>query len=56
MDVEDAGADRADAVISITDEDAVSITVMLLAEEPGVPARVSVVHDPGQMTCPRRPA
>jgi trk system potassium uptake protein TrkA len=47
--LEDAGADEADAVISTTDDDAVNIMVMLLADEMGVPARVSVVHNPEHM-------
>ncbi|WP_436343923.1 potassium channel family protein [Natronorubrum sp. FCH18a] len=42
----DAGIDRADAVISTTDIDAVNIMVMLLAQEHEVPNLVSVVHDP----------
>lgn len=41
----DAGVDRADAVISTTDVDAVNIMVMLLAREHDVPNLVSVVHD-----------
>ncbi|MFC6906591.1 TrkA family potassium uptake protein [Halalkalicoccus tibetensis] len=42
----DADVDRADAVISTTNIDAVNIMVMLLAQEHGVPSLVSVVHDP----------
>ncbi|WP_339103421.1 TrkA family potassium uptake protein [Haloterrigena salinisoli] len=42
----DANVDRADAVISTTDVDAVNIMVMLLAQEHDVPNLVSVVHDP----------
>lgn len=42
----DADIDRADAVISTTDIDAVNIMVMLLAQEHDVPNLVSVVHDP----------
>ncbi|MCU4742608.1 TrkA family potassium uptake protein [Natrialbaceae archaeon A-arb3/5] len=42
----DADIDRADAVISTTDVDAVNIMVMLLAQEHDVPNLVSVVHDP----------
>ncbi len=41
----DAEIDRADAVISTTDVDAVNIMVMLLAQEHDVPNLVSVVHD-----------
>jgi len=42
----EANIDRADAIISTTDVDAVNIMVMLLAQEHHVPNRVSVVHDP----------
>lgn len=42
----DAGVDRADAVISTTNIDAVNTMVMLLAREHDVPSLVSVVHDP----------
>lgn len=42
----DADVDRADAVISTTNIDAVNIMVMLLAQEHGVPSLVSVVHNP----------
>ncbi|MFC4438016.1 MULTISPECIES: potassium channel family protein [Natrialbaceae] len=42
----DAEIDRADAVISTTDVDAVNIMVMLLAQEHDVPNLVSVVHEP----------
>lgn len=42
----DAGIDRADAVISTTDVDAVNIMVMLLAREHDVANLVSVVHEP----------
>ncbi len=44
--LEDAGIDRADAVISTTNIDAVNTMVMLLAREYDVPSLVSVVHDP----------
>lgn len=47
--LEEAGADRADAIISTTDEDATNIMVMLLADELDVPSLVSVVHDPDHM-------
>jgi len=43
--LEDAGIDRADAVISTTNVDAVNTMVMLLAQEHDVPSLVSVVHD-----------
>ena len=45
----DAGADRADAVISTTDQDATNVMVCLLATELEVPEVVSVVHDPEHM-------
>jgi len=47
--LEDAGADRADALISTTDEDATNIMVCLLAQELDVPEVVSVVHNPQHM-------
>jgi len=48
--LEDAGADRADALISTTNRDATNVMVCLLAQEIGVPAVVSVVHDPEHMS------
>ncbi|WP_232700702.1 potassium channel family protein [Halobacterium wangiae] len=45
----DAGVDRADALISTTDQDATNIMVCLLAQELEVPAVVSVVHNPEHM-------
>ena len=48
--LEDAGADRADAVISTTDQDATNIMICLLAKELSVPDVVSVVHNPEHMT------
>ncbi|MFT4884222.1 MAG: trk system potassium uptake protein TrkA [Natronomonas sp.] len=45
----DAGADRADAIISTTDHDATNIMVCLLAQELEVPQVISVVHDPEHM-------
>lgn len=45
----DAGADRADALISTTDADATNIMVCLLAQELEVPSVVSVVHNPEHM-------
>jgi len=45
----DAGADRADALISTTDRDAVNVMVCLLSKELDVPNVVSVVHDPDHM-------
>lgn len=44
--LQDADIDRADAVISTTNIDAVNIMVMLLAQEHDVPNLVSVVHNP----------
>lgn len=46
----DAGADRADALISTTDRDAVNVMVCLLAQELEVPNVVSVVHNPEHMS------
>ncbi|MFB6079430.1 MAG: TrkA family potassium uptake protein [Haloferacaceae archaeon] len=45
----EAGADRADAVITTTDADATNIMVMLLAEELDIPSKVSVVQNPDHM-------
>jgi trk system potassium uptake protein TrkA len=50
----DAGTDRADAVISTTDDDATNVMVMLLAAELDVPSLVSVVHNPAHMGLFRR--
>ena len=47
--LEDAGADRADAVISTTDQDATNIMICLLAQELEIPKIVSVVHNPEHM-------
>lgn len=44
--LQEAGVDRADAVISTTNVDAVNIMTMLLAKEHGVPNLLSVVHEP----------
>lgn len=46
----DAGIERADAIISTTDQDATNIMVCLLAEEFEVPSVVSVVHNPDHMS------
>ncbi|MHB9285517.1 potassium channel family protein [Halobacteriales archaeon Cl-PHB] len=46
----DAGADRADALVSTTDRDATNVMVCLLAQEIGVPEVMSVVHDPEHMS------
>ena len=48
--LQEAGADRADAVISTTDQDATNIMVCLLAQELDVPDIVSVVHNPEHMS------
>jgi len=48
--LQDAGADRADALISTTDQDATNIMVCLLAQELSVPNIVSVVHNPEHMS------
>ena len=45
----DAGAGRADAIISTTDQDATNVMVCLLANEFDVPAVTSVVHNPEHM-------
>jgi len=48
--LEDAGAERADAIISTTEQDATNVMVCLLAEEFGVPTVTSVVHSPEHMS------
>ena len=45
----DASTDRADAVISTTEQDATNVMVCLLAQEFDVPQVVSVVHNPDHM-------
>ncbi|MFB6092261.1 MAG: TrkA family potassium uptake protein [Haloquadratum sp.] len=50
----DAGADRADALISTTDQDATNIMVCLLSKELEIPDVVSVVHNPEHMTLYRQ--
>ncbi|WP_052367696.1 TrkA family potassium uptake protein [Haloferax sp. ATB1] len=45
----DAGADRADALISTTNQDATNIMVCLLASDLDIPGVVSVVHNPEHM-------
>jgi trk system potassium uptake protein TrkA len=50
----DAGVDRADALISTTDQDATNVMVSLLAKELEVPNIVSVVHDAEHMDLFRR--
>ncbi|NEU56011.1 TrkA family potassium uptake protein [Halorussus sp. MSC15.2] len=50
----DAGIDRADALISTTDQDATNIMVSLLGQELEVPNIVSVVHDADHMELFRR--
>jgi trk system potassium uptake protein TrkA len=45
----DAGADRADALVSTTDQDATNIMVCLLGKELQIPDIVSVVHNPEHM-------
>jgi trk system potassium uptake protein TrkA len=52
--LEDAGADRADAIISTTDQDATNVMVCLLATELGIPSIVSVVHNPEHMALYRQ--
>ncbi|PAU84757.1 potassium transporter Trk [Halorubrum salipaludis] len=48
--LQDAGSDRADALISTTDQDAANIMVCLLAQELSIPNVVSVVHNPEHMS------
>lgn len=48
--LEDAGAARADALITTTDQDATNVMVCLLAEELAIPTVVSVVHDAEHMS------
>lgn len=50
----DAGADRADALISTTDRDAVNVMVCLIAQEFQIPSVVSVVHHTEHMSLFRR--
>ncbi|GAA0718712.1 trk system potassium uptake protein TrkA [Halorubrum trapanicum] len=45
----EAGTERADALISTTDQDATNIMVCLLAQELSIPNIVSVVHNPEHM-------
>jgi len=47
--LDDAGADRADAIISTTDQDATNVMVCLLAKEFDIPAITSVVHSAEHM-------
>ncbi|MXR19210.1 potassium channel family protein [Halobacterium bonnevillei] len=46
----DAGADRANAIITTTDQDATNVMVSLLAQELEIPTVVSVVHNPEHMS------
>ncbi|MGM0591842.1 MAG: potassium channel family protein [Halobacteriota archaeon] len=50
----DAGADRADSLISTTDQDATNVMLCLLGKELEVPTIVSVVHNPEHMSLFRR--
>ncbi|ESS08046.1 MAG: K+ transport system, NAD-binding component [uncultured archaeon A07HN63] len=45
----DAGADRADGIISTTEQDATNVMVCLLAKEFDIPSILSVVHNPEHM-------
>jgi trk system potassium uptake protein TrkA len=47
--LEEAGGDRADAIISTTESDATNIMVMLLAQELEISSQVSIVHNPEHM-------
>ena len=48
--LDDAGAERADAIISTTDQDATNVMVCLLAKEFDIPGITSVVHTAEHMT------
>ncbi|WP_311171302.1 potassium channel family protein [Halobellus ordinarius] len=50
----DAGADRADAIISTTDVDATNIMICLLSKELEIPTVVSVVANPEHMNLYRQ--
>ena len=52
--LDDAGAGRADAIISTTDQDATNVMVCLLAKEFDVPGVTSVVHSAEHMNLFRR--
>jgi trk system potassium uptake protein TrkA len=52
--LQDAGADRADALISTTDQDATNIMVSLLGQDLAIPDIVSVVNDPEHMELYRK--
>ncbi|MBV0902796.1 potassium channel family protein [Haloarcula salina] len=52
--LEDARADRADALLTTTDKDATNVMVCLLAKELEIPDIVSVVHDPEHMSLYRQ--
>ncbi|GGL50829.1 potassium channel family protein [Halocalculus aciditolerans] len=47
--LEDAGADRADAIICTTDEDATNLMVLFLAKELDIASLVTVVQDPDHL-------
>jgi len=47
--LDDAGAERADAIISTTEQDATNVMVCLLAKEFEIPAITSVVHNTEHM-------
>ena len=47
--LDDAGAERADAIISTTDQDATNVMVCLLAKEFEIPGITSVVHNAEHM-------
>jgi len=47
--LDDAGASRADALVSTTDQDATNVMTCLLAREFDIPAILSVVHSPEHM-------
>ena len=45
----DAGAERADGIISTTEQDATNVMICLLAKEFDIPAILAVVHNPEHM-------
>ena len=52
--LEEAGADRADAIIATTDKDATNIMVCLLAQDLAIPNIVSVAHETEHMNLYRQ--
>lgn len=52
--LEDAGAERADAIICTTDEDATNLMVLFIAKELEIDSLVTVVQDPQHLNIFRR--